>query len=174
MGFSKTMSRFLETIFIEQLLTLSLLSVSVENAATAHILAAKALLDPGRASGKIDWEGSIFSDGVPVPFWFQVRLILTVARGKNDLVDVIILPGWMALAIAFILEWVYWIFTLSMKKPPVAVSRTAMTYNVYTHTYNTQKARRHLRFNPIVNHDAILKAAVEWELEVRKLSKKYA
>jgi sterol-4alpha-carboxylate 3-dehydrogenase (decarboxylating) len=167
------MSRFLEAIFVEQLLTPPLPSISVENAATAHILAAKALLDPDRASGKIDGEAFIISDGVPVPFWFQVRLILTVARGKNDLVNVTILPGWMALAIASILEWVYWIFTLSMKKPPVAVSRTAMTYSVYTHTYNTQKARHRLRFNPIVNHDAILKEAVEWELERRKSSKKY-
>jgi sterol-4alpha-carboxylate 3-dehydrogenase (decarboxylating) len=130
-------------------------------------------LDPSRASGKIDGEAFIISDGVPVAFWHQVRLIWTVARGKQELVDVTILPGWIALFIASIMEWVYWIFTFGMKKPPVAVSRTAMTFSVYTHTYNTQKARQRLRFNPIVNHDAVIKQAVEWELERRKsLSKK--
>jgi sterol-4alpha-carboxylate 3-dehydrogenase (decarboxylating) len=53
---------------------------------------------------------------------------------------------------------------VSMKKPPVAVSRTVMTFSVYTHTYNTQKVWQSLRLNPIVNHDAVIKQAVEWEL----------
>jgi sterol-4alpha-carboxylate 3-dehydrogenase (decarboxylating) len=42
--------------------------VSIENAATAHFLAAKALLDPSRASGKVDGEAFIVSDSAPDPF----------------------------------------------------------------------------------------------------------
>lgn len=99
-----------------------------------------------------------------------MRLMWQFGRGQEDLVDVTILPGWIALVIASILEWVYWIFTLGMKKPPISMGRTAMTYCVYTHTYNTQKARQRLRFNPVADHDAVIKEAVEWELERRKLS----
>jgi sterol-4alpha-carboxylate 3-dehydrogenase (decarboxylating) len=43
----------------------------IENAATAHILAAKALLNPSRASGKVDGEAFIISDGVAIPFWYR-------------------------------------------------------------------------------------------------------
>jgi sterol-4alpha-carboxylate 3-dehydrogenase (decarboxylating) len=149
----------------------------IGNAATAHILAAKALLDPDRGSGKIDGEAFIISDGVAIPFWYHARLIWTIARGRHrdDLVDFTILPQWTAFVTAFLMAWMYWIFTLGTKEPPVSVSETAMTYCVNTHTYNTQKARQRLHFNPIADHDAIIKEAVEWELEKRKLlqSKKY-
>ena len=145
----------------------------IENAATAHILAAKALLDPSRASGRVDREAFIISDGTAVPFWHHARLILTIARGRNqhDLVDVTILPRWTAFAIASILEWIYWIFTLGMKKPPVAMSETAMTYCVNTHTYNTEKVRHRLHFHPVADHDAVIKEAVEWELGRRRTLK---
>jgi len=141
------------------------------NAVIAHLLAAKALLDPSRASGKVDGESFIISDGVAVPFWHHARLMWTVARGKRELVDVTILPAWFALTIASFLRWIYWIFTLGTKNPPVSVSETSMTYCVKTHTYNTQKAQQHLHFNPTADHDAIIKEAVEWELEKRRLLK---
>jgi sterol-4alpha-carboxylate 3-dehydrogenase (decarboxylating) len=141
------------------------------NAATAHLLAAKALLDPSRASGKVDGESFIISDGVAVPFWHHARLMWTVARGKRELVDVTILPAWFALTIASFLRWIYWIFTLGTKNPPVSVSETSMTYCVKTHTYNTQKAQQRLHFTPTADHDAIIKEAVEWELEKRRLLK---
>ncbi|KAE9363062.1 NAD(P)-binding protein [Stipitochalara longipes BDJ] len=145
--------------------------LSMKNAATAHILAAKALLDSSRASGKVGGEAFIISDGVAVPFWHHTRLIWTIARGQSrtDLVDVTILPTRIALTIASFLRWMYWIFSLGTREPPVSISETSMTYCVKTHTYNTQKARQRLHFNPIVNHDAIMEEAVEWELEKRRL-----
>jgi sterol-4alpha-carboxylate 3-dehydrogenase (decarboxylating) len=144
----------------------------VENASAAHILAAKALLDPSRASGKVDGEAFIIADGA-VPFRYHTRLMWTIARGRDqhELVNVIILPTWTAHAIAFIVSWTYWIFTLGIKKPPVTLGETAMTFCVNEHTYNTQKARERLQFNPTADHDAIIKEAVEWELEKRRLSK---
>jgi hypothetical protein len=48
-----------------------------------------------------------------VTFWQQMRLIWTVARDKQEFVDAVILPGWIALFITSIVEWVYWIFTLA-------------------------------------------------------------
>lgn len=146
----------------------------IENPSTAHILAAKALLDPSHASGKVDGEAFIISDGVAVPLWYHTRLIWTIARGgdRHNLVDVIVLPKWTVFAIAFIVAWMYWICTLGIKKPPVTLSETAMLFAVNTHTYNTQKARERLHFNPTADHDRIIKEAVEWELELRRLLKR--
>jgi len=142
----------------------------MRNASTAHVLAAKTLLEPSRASEKVAGEAFIISDGVAVPFWHHARLIWTIARGRSrtDLVDVTILPAWFALAMASFVRWMYWIFTLRTKEPPVSVSETAMTYCVNTHTYNTQKARERLHFNPTSDHDAIIQEAVKWELEKRQ------
>jgi sterol-4alpha-carboxylate 3-dehydrogenase (decarboxylating) len=66
--------------------------VSIENAATAHFLAAKALLDPSRASGKVDGEAFIVSDSAPVPFWRHMRLMWQIARGQHGL-DIIVLSA---------------------------------------------------------------------------------
>jgi len=147
--------------------------LGMKNGATAHILAAKALLDPSRASGKVDGEAFIISDGIAVPFWHHARLIWTIARrrSRTDLVEVTILPVWFALAIASLLRWMYWIFTLGTKEPPVSLSKTSMTYCVNTHTYNTRKARQCLHFNPTSDHDAIIQEVVGWELEKRRLLK---
>lgn len=141
--------------------------VSAENAAIAHSLAAKALLEPSRASGDVGGEAFNISDGVPISFWYHMRLIWTFARGLNDLVDVTILPAWLGLAVASIAEWLYWGFTFGTKNPPVSVSRIAISYCVHTHTYNIQKARERLGFSPVSNHDVVIKKAVEWELQSR-------
>jgi len=142
--------------------------VSVEDALTAHLLAAKALLDPSRASGKVDGEAFIISDGNPIPFWYHVRYAWTIARGEDKLVDVTVFPAWLALAIANIAEWLYWLFTLDTKQPPTALGRTGMYYSIYSHTVNGQKARERLHFKPTANFDAGMKEAVEWEINRRQ------
>lgn len=140
--------------------------LSVGNAVTAHILAAKALLDPTRASGEIDGEAFNISDGHPVPFWEHVKKIWTFARGKNA--EVTVLPGWIAFLLLWIMEWAYWIFTLGTKQPPGTMGRTSIEYCVYDHTYSIEKVRERLGFRPVGSHDEVLRGAVEWELNRRR------
>ncbi len=118
--------------------------LSAHNAATAHLLAATALLRPDTtpASPKIDGEAFNISDGSPVPFWHHVRIMWKAARGEDALKGVKILPAWVMAALVFLAEWCYWIFTLGTLEPPAALSRTSLTYVTATHTYSITKGPR--------------------------------
>ncbi|PNY26298.1 Uncharacterized protein TCAP_03764 [Tolypocladium capitatum] len=142
--------------------------VSAGNAATAHILAAKALLDPDRAVGDVDGEAFNISDGAAVPFWHHVRVIWTVARGEDAIRDVTVLPAWIMMAAVLVVEWLLWITTLDTVKPPTVLRRTSLEYCIYSHTYSIEKARERLRFRPFVDHDAVLAHATRWMLDYQK------
>lgn len=144
-------------------------AISASNAVTAHVLAAKALLDPSRASGNIAGEAFIVSDGEPISFWHHMKLMWAVGRGK-PVVDSELwhIPAWVGHFLAWIVAWAYWIFTFGTKKPPLTMSRVVACYFEYDHTYNTQKAKKRLRYEPVADHDAVLTKAIEWELERRK------
>ena len=140
--------------------------LSADNAATAHLLAAKALLDPRRAldGGEVGGEAFNVSDGAPVPFWHHVRVIWGVARGEDALKKVTVLPAWAMGTLVFLATWSYWIFTLGTVEPPVALSKTSFAYVTTSHTYSIQKARARLGFSPVANHDEVLARSVQWEL----------
>ncbi|RBA20986.1 hypothetical protein FPRO05_08433 [Fusarium proliferatum] len=145
--------------------------VSGENNAIAHILAAKALLDPSRASGKVDGEAFNVSDGAPVPFWHHTRVIWKTARGEDVSKDIIVLPAWVMIVAVILAEWLFWIFTLNTAKPPVELRRVSLEYCVYTHTYSIEKARKRLGFNPVSNHDAVVAQSARWMLKYRESMK---
>ncbi|KAF4475711.1 C-3 sterol dehydrogenase C-4 decarboxylase [Fusarium agapanthi] len=145
--------------------------VSGENNAIAHVLAAKALLDPGRASGKVDGEAFNVSDGAPVPFWHHTRLIWETARSEDVSKDIIVLPAWVMIVAVFAAEWLFWIFTLNTAKPPVELRTVSLEYCVYTHTYSIEKARKRLGFNPVSNHDAVVAQSARWMLKYRESMK---
>lgn len=142
--------------------------VSADNVAMAHILAAKALLDPSRAAGKVDGEAFNISDGVAVPFWHHIRMIWTAARGKEALNGVIVLPTWIMAVAVYVASWLFWIFTLNTRKPPVELRKTALDYCTNTHTYSIEKAKKVLHFEPVSDHDAIVQESARLMLEERK------
>ncbi|KAK7397757.1 hypothetical protein QQX98_012871 [Neonectria punicea] len=142
--------------------------VSADNSATAHVLAAKALLDPSRAVGKVDGEGFNISDGSPVPFWHHIKVIWKVARGKKALEDITVIPAWVMVVAVNLVEWLLWALTLDTVKPPTPLRRVSLDYCVYTHTYRIEKARERLLFKPVVNHDAVLEQSATWMLAHRK------
>lgn len=144
---------------------------SADNTAAAHVLAAKALVDPSRARGKVDGEAFNVSDGAPVPFWHHIGVIWKVARGEDALKGVTVIPAWVMIVLSFLVEWSFWIFTLDMIKPPTALRRTAVEYCIYSHTYSIQKARERLLFEPVVDHDAVLAQSARWMLERRQRTK---
>jgi len=145
--------------------------VSVDNAAAAHILAAKALVDPGRAPGKVDGEAFNISDGKPVPFWYHTSLFWSAARGRSVADELIKIPAWVARFLFGLVRWVYRIFTLGQVNAPTAFSNTALSYSLENRTYSSKKARERLGFQPTADHDAIIRQAVAEELERRKTQK---
>ncbi|KAK7429918.1 hypothetical protein QQZ08_003540 [Neonectria magnoliae] len=142
--------------------------VSADNSATAHVLAAKALLDPSRAVGKVDGEGFNISDGSPVPFWHHIKVIWKVARGEKALEDITVIPAWVMIVVVNLVEWLLWALTLDTVKPPTPLRRVSLEYCVYTHTYSIEKAKERLLFKPAVNHDAVLEQSATWMLAHRK------
>ncbi|KAL8372140.1 hypothetical protein RB595_001777 [Gaeumannomyces hyphopodioides] len=145
--------------------------VDVANSAAALRLAAKALLDPARASGRVDGEAFNVSDGHPVPFWHHVRVMYDAAQrhyGTQGEPRVIVVPGWAMRAAVWIAGWALAVFTLGRVRPPMSLSKAALMYTLHTHTYSTRKIRERLGFKPVADHDAVVAAAVEWELKRRE------
>jgi sterol-4alpha-carboxylate 3-dehydrogenase (decarboxylating) len=143
--------------------------VSVDNAAAAHVLAAKALLDPARfARGKVDGEAFNISDGKPVPFWDHTALFWSAARGRQVADELIVVPAWLARFIFGFVRWVFWMFTLGYVEPPPGMSSTALSYALEDRTYSSEKAKERLGFRPVSHHDAIIRQSVAEELRRRE------
>ncbi|KAF4974892.1 hypothetical protein FZEAL_8258 [Fusarium zealandicum] len=142
--------------------------VSADNSAIAHLLAAKALLDPSRAAGKVDGEGFNISDGAPTPFWYHMKIIWKVARGEDAVRNFLIIPAWVMVVAVYLTEWMLWIFTINTVKPPLALRRVVLDYCLYNHTYSIEKARERLLFDPVSDHDAVLAESARWMMRERE------
>ncbi|TLD31085.1 hypothetical protein PspLS_02412 [Pyricularia sp. CBS 133598] len=146
--------------------------VSSENAATAHRLAAKALLDPSRAKGKVAGETFIVAEDPPILFWHHMRMLWKAARGEDAVKQAWKMPGWVMELVAFCVEWILRVFTLGFVSPPTMFSSTSVSYILYSHTYNPRKLRHVLGFHPkSSDHDRIVDEAVKWELQRRQETK---
>ncbi|KAH7148332.1 hypothetical protein EDB81DRAFT_856063 [Dactylonectria macrodidyma] len=145
--------------------------VSADNVATAHLLAAKALLDPSRAAGKVDGEGFNISDGIPKPFWHHMKLIWKTAAGEDKVKNLTILPAWVMIVAVYLTEWLLWIFTFNTVKPPTALRRVSLDYCLNTHTYKIEKARQRLHFDPVSDHDEEVVQSTRWMMRHRETAK---
>ncbi|CAG7559696.1 unnamed protein product [Fusarium equiseti] len=139
--------------------------ISAKNFAIAHSLAAKALLHPRRAAGKVDGEAFNISDGKPVPFWHHVRIIWQAVRERDVSEEIIMSPGWIMIVGSCLAEWLVWVFSLGKAKPPVELRRMSVEYCLYDHTHSIQKARERLMFDPTSDHDTAVTEAVRLMLE---------
>ncbi|ORY56662.1 uncharacterized protein BCR38DRAFT_450841 [Pseudomassariella vexata] len=135
---------------------------SADNTAAAHVVAAKALLDPRVPAGYIDGQAFNVSDGQPVPFWHHVEVVWKSVRGEN--VKPFTIAAWFLVLMSWFAQWFLWIFTLNMVKPWNALTTLSVTYCLLDHTYSIEKARERLGFAPVANHDEVLRQAVRWEL----------
>ena len=89
----------------------------VGNSVTAHLLAAKALLNPRCANGKVDGEAFNIIDGRQIRFWDLSQLIWSAAGTPAPVEKITVNPAWLALIMADIAEWLFWIFTLATRNP---------------------------------------------------------
>ncbi|KAL1889641.1 erg26, C-3 sterol dehydrogenase [Sporothrix stenoceras] len=138
---------------------------SADNVAAGHVLAAKALL--GDSSEGVAGEAFNLSDGSPVPFWHHVRVIWGVAKGKEALDKIWVLPPWLMIGVVFIAEWSFWALSLGTREPPTELTSASLSYCIESHSYSIDKARRLLCFAPVANHDEVLAESVRWELNRR-------
>ena len=144
--------------------------VSADNAAEAHILLAKALLRSAAVvndtTPKVDGEAFNITDGQQHRFWDFPRVIWKAAGWEPPVDDeaIFILPTRLALVIAFILEWIYWVATLGTRRPGL-LGKQQVWISCYTHTYRIDKAKERLGHNPVSDFEGDLRRAVAWSLE---------
>ncbi|KAF6238583.1 hypothetical protein HO173_003088 [Letharia columbiana] len=148
--------------------------VSATNVAQSHLLAAKALLrQPEDGSGKVDGEAFFITDGNPVPFWTFLRQIWSAAGDRTAPEEVTVVPAWFMLSLASAVEWLFWAFTLGLKRPKV-LRRQIMTYACRPRTYSIEKARERLGYKPLDDRDEQIRTGVDWASRMHKEEKEAA
>ena len=145
--------------------------VSADNMAEAHILLAKALLKNAATSGhmspKVNGEAFNITDGQRHRFWDFPRVIWKAAGWEppaDESKKLFILPTRLALVIAIVFEWMYWVGTLGTRRPGL-LSKQQVWISCYTHTYRIDKAKERLGYKPVPDFEAGIQRAVAWSLE---------
>lgn len=148
--------------------------VEVGNCASAHVLAAKAMIEgrPGVAG-----EAFNASDGDDVPLWWHTSVTCAAIRDQDvggaagpGKARVRVVPAWVMWIAVWVVWWVLLIFTLGYMEPPPAFSREGYEWCTEDHTYDIRKARRVLGYAPLSGkewHANIVMDAVEWEKDRR-------
>ncbi|KAK3307139.1 uncharacterized protein B0T15DRAFT_553555 [Chaetomium strumarium] len=133
----------------------------IKKAAEAHILAARALLEPESASN-IAGEAFFVSDGKPQPFFDFSRKCYAAAGSPvaPDEVTTIPLPAMQAMATLG--EWAYKVFTAGRKMPQTR--REAIDHLDRGSCWSIEKARQRLGYEPVVDQDEAIKRSMEWAI----------
>lgn len=131
----------------------------LDNAARAHVLAAKALL---AGQEGVDGEAFFVTDGAPVNFWDFSRKLWAEAGDTScsDPDSIRVIPMWLVLTLATISEWVFWILTLGTKKP--SLSAHQLRYISRGTWWSIGKARERLGYEPLCGTDEGIRRTVEW------------
>ncbi|MCJ1427687.1 hypothetical protein MMC29_005592, partial [Sticta canariensis] len=146
--------------------------VHVENAAMAHILAAKALVAESMGPKKdvdralnVSGEAFFITDDAPLPFWDLPRK-MWAAAGHPISTDkkVWVIPTKWALRSAMAVEWIVWAISLGTKRPQT-FSRQAVEYCCLTRTYCIDKAKKRLGYAARDNVEEGVRQAVAWVLK---------
>ena len=136
--------------------------VSAPNVAQAHLLAAKALLrQPDNEDAKVDGEAFFITDGKPVPFWTFQRSVWYAAGDRTAPEEVKVIPAWLMLSLASVIEWLYWAFTLGLKRPKV-LRRQTMMYTCFPRTYSIEKAKERLGYKPVDEREEQILKGLDW------------
>ena len=133
--------------------------VYVNKAAEAHVLAARALLDP-QAAPTVAGEAFFVSDGRPQPFFDFARRCYAVTGNPVAPGDVTIIPLVAMQAMASAGEWAYRIFTLGTKMPKLR--RDSIDYLDRGCCWSIEKAKQRLGYRPVADQDEAIKQSMEW------------
>ena len=141
-------------------------AIYVGNAASAHIQAAQALLR-NDTTAKVDGEAFLITDDAPMPFWDFQRKIWAAAGDETRPSEVRVIPAWVGIAMAALVEYVFWFFTFGQKLPPKAFRRNVLRYAIEDRTFCISKAKERLGYKPLVGTDEGIRRGVKWALENR-------
>jgi sterol-4alpha-carboxylate 3-dehydrogenase (decarboxylating) len=135
-----------------------------DNAAHAHVLAAKALLDQHSRplNARVDGEAFFITDGAPVKFWDFSRKLWAAAGDTRctDPTKIKQVPMGLAVLVATVVEWALWIFTLGKKKTNLSAAQ--LHYINRGSWWSIEKARERLGYEPICSTDEGVRRTVEW------------
>ena len=143
--------------------------VSGENAASAHYLAIKALLEEEKLEWrrqsveKVNGEAFFITDGEPLPFWDHFRIIWRAAGDRTSEKEVWRILPWLAMSLAAVVEAAYWVFTLGTKRPEV-MRRDLLQITFLERTFSIDKARRRLGYEPVHDTNTPMCEGVRWYL----------
>ena len=138
--------------------------VSATNVARCHLSAAKILLNGVDAVvPKVDGEAFFITDGKPIPFWTFMRKIWAAAGCKTKPEDATVIPAWLMLNLASVVEWLYWALSMGAKRPKM-MRRQAMAYTCLPRTYSIAKAKDRLKYTPVDDRDDQIQKGVEWAM----------
>ncbi|KZT37088.1 C-3 sterol dehydrogenase [Sistotremastrum suecicum HHB10207 ss-3] len=91
--------------------------------------------------------------------WFLISPSSFPSPSSPGYKKTVVLNYWVAICIAWITEWVYWVLR---KEPALTMERVG--YLCATRWYNIEKARRVLGYAPIVGMDEGIRKTAEWWL----------
>jgi sterol-4alpha-carboxylate 3-dehydrogenase (decarboxylating) len=138
----------------------------VTNIAYSHLIAAEALLQTNALgvtpldSEKVDGEAFFITNGEPVYFWDFIRRVWHERGLPEDkaynVKKVFVLNAGVALILASILEFVMGIFGKSPN-----FTHNAVRASIMTRYYNIDKARRRLKYEPIISLEDGIKRGVK-------------
>lgn len=149
----------------------------VGNVAHAHLLAGKALLQTHRMSTrpldneKVDGEAFFVTNDQPAPFWDFPRQVWKSDGWQGSAADAWVIPRWLGIFMAGLLEWVYFIISFGTRVPAFRVQpvRFATMYR----SFNITKAKQRLHYKPIVNQKLGIDRGVRaYREKQKKLSEK--
>ena len=145
--------------------------VYVGNVADAHILAAQALVraygkPPPPKSKRVDGESINVTNDERVFFWEFTRKVAAAAGHPVKKEDIVVIPLWVGLIMAWISEWVVWIFSRGRRQSNMTV--TGVHFSTINRTLNTDKAKRLLGYRPAVSLDEGIRRGAEWYLANKK------
>jgi sterol-4alpha-carboxylate 3-dehydrogenase (decarboxylating) len=140
----------------------------VENCVHAQMLAARALLRSYASQTvpeeeRVDGEAFNITNDEPWLFWDFSRALGAAAGYPVRRDEVIRVPGWLVLGVAWASEWVVWIMSLGRRES--VLNRSRVRFLTMERTLNVGKARRRLGYRPLVGMQEGIERSAKWFLE---------
>ena len=138
----------------------------VQNVVQAHMLAMRRLMEVSKlsvqpsAEERVDGEAFFITNDQPRLFWNYARAIWAAAGDKTDPKSVWVIPKRMALMLATIIEWIFWILFWGRKEPNL--TRRKINYSTMNRTYCIDKAKKRLGYQPSVSIEDGIVRSVQW------------
>jgi sterol-4alpha-carboxylate 3-dehydrogenase (decarboxylating) len=145
----------------------------VGNLVHAHLLVAKALLKASenpeeevKREDRVDGEAFHITNDEPWLFWEFARAIAKAADHPVKDNEIMAIPRWTAMLIAFCVQWIVWIVSFGRKES--TLTTYGVRYSTMTRTLSIEKAKRVLRYQPIFTMRDGIDRSVAWFQESEK------